>query len=89
MSVENIRFRIGDQGYLWGGHLGAVLYSDERCINVGDVRCIEGVMFKVYSIFARPFWFTKATVRWVFAEDEQLGEQMTKISDFRRKLFGA
>lgn len=88
MSAENITFKLDGVEYLWGGYLGAILYSTERCVWVGDTRIIDGVLFKAYSISARPFWFAKAQVRWTFAgDDPTLGDLLEQIRQFKSKLF--
>lgn len=49
-EARNLRFKLGNVDYTWGGGFGAIIKSYEKGVKPGDVRMIAGVPFYVYMV---------------------------------------
>lgn len=58
LQAQDIRFKVDDREYYWGGGFGDVFRSFERGVAPGDVRVIGGVLFTAYRVsrLGRHWW---------------------------------
>lgn len=85
VHASRLRAEISGTDYEWSGGFGAILYSRERGLQVGDTRMIGDVVFYVYLIHrhcCRWPW-ERPCVGWTVADP-----QMPWIREFKRAMFG-
>jgi hypothetical protein len=77
---------IFDSKYTWQGLFGCWFYSSEN-VELGEVRCVRGKLFYVYSIhggwkweFIAPIWSPKK-VNWVAVGGSYEMEDIRKFRD--------
>lgn len=70
MRAENIKFTIDDVQYTWNGGFGSVFYSVEKGLKKGELRAINGTIFRVSRIDVKDFFiFTREVVHWTTVEN--------------------
>jgi hypothetical protein len=90
MTPSNIKINATDKiftvegtTYCWFGGFGAVFKSREHDLEVGYVRCIGSVMFRVAYVHSRG-WFRRPDVCWIPCDPFSLKD----VEEIRIAIFG-
>lgn len=70
MRAENIKFTIDETEYTWNGGLGSIFYSVEKGLKKGELRAINGTIFRVFRIDVKNFFIcSREVVHWTTVEN--------------------